>query len=91
MWSIGNQKSDARLSRIAQLQRNSGEYRAGSKQQKGRRVAADYYMEPQIVINDSPIGGIGSMIGGLIGNSAAPAMASFISSRRTAPGSSARR
>ncbi|MCW3641549.1 penicillin-binding protein activator LpoB, partial [Burkholderia cenocepacia] len=79
--SIGNQKSDARLSRITQLQRNSGEYRAGSKQQKGQRVAADYYMEPQIVINDSPIGGIGSMIGGLIGNSAVAAVAGHLQTK----------
>ena len=49
-----------------------------SKQQKGQRVAADYYMEPQIVINDSPIGGIGSMIGGLIGNSAVAAVAGHL-------------
>ena len=78
--SIGNQKSDARLSRITQLQRNSGEYRA-PKQQKGQRVAADYYMEPQIVINDSPIGGIGSMIGGLIGNSAVAAVAGHLQTK----------
>ncbi|QKM50805.1 hypothetical protein B7760_04870 [Burkholderia glumae] len=79
--SIGNQKSDARLSRITQLQRESGEYRAGSKQQKGQRVAADYYMEPQIVINDSAIGGIGSMIGGLIGNSAVAAVAGHLQTK----------
>lgn len=79
--SLGNQKTDARLSRITQLQRNSGEYRAGSKQQKGQRVAADYYMEPQIVISDSPIGGIGSMIGGLIGNSAVAAVAGHLQTK----------
>ena len=53
--SIGNLRSDNRLSRITDLQRNSGEYRAGSKQQKGQRVAADYYLEPQIVIDDSSL------------------------------------
>lgn len=79
--SIGNQKTDSRLSRITQMQRNSGEYRAGSKQQKGQRVAADYYMEPQIVVNDSPIGGIGSMIGGLIGNSAVSAVAGHLQTK----------
>jgi hypothetical protein len=68
--SIGNQKTDARLSRITGLQRNSGEYRAGSKQQKGQRVAADYYMEPQIIINDSAIGGVSGVLGGLIGGNA---------------------
>ena len=52
-----------------------------SKQQKGQRVAADYYMEPQIVINDSPIGGIGSMIGGLIGNSAVAAVAGHLQTK----------
>ena len=64
--SIGNQKTDARLSRITDLQRNSGEYRAGSKQQKGQRVAADYYMEPQIIINDSPVGGVAALAGGSV-------------------------
>ncbi|KVO02658.1 hypothetical protein WJ70_30450 [Burkholderia ubonensis] len=57
--SIGGSRGEttiARLSRITDLQRSSGEYRAGSKQQRGRCVAADSYMEPQIVISDSPIG-----------------------------------
>ncbi|UCF25612.1 MAG: hypothetical protein JSV72_09680 [Ralstonia sp.] len=76
--SIGNQKTDARLSRITELQRNSGEYRAGSKQQKGQRVAADYYLEPPIIINDSGIGGIGGAIGGLVGNSAIAALAGSV-------------
>ena len=63
--SIGNLRTDSRLSRITSIQRNSGEYRAGSKQQKGQRVAADYYLEPQIIIDDSPIGKVGGVIGGL--------------------------
>lgn len=63
--SIGNLRTDDRLSRITDKQRNSGEYRAGSKQQKGQRVAADYYLEPQIVINNSSIGGVAGTIGGL--------------------------
>ncbi|MGD7187631.1 hypothetical protein ACQCRI_02585 [Ralstonia pseudosolanacearum] len=65
--AIGNQKTDARLSRITDLQRNSGEYRAGSKQQKGQRVAADYYMEPQIVIDDASVGGVAGAVGGVVG------------------------
>lgn len=73
--SAGNQRSDARLSKITDLQRNSGEYRAGSKQEKGQRVAADYYLEPQIIINDDAVGGVGGMIGGLVGNSAIGAIA----------------
>ena len=79
--SIGNQKTDARLSRITDLQRNSGEYRAGSKQQKGQRVAADYYMEPQIIINDSPVGGVAGAVGGLLGNSAIAALAGSVKSK----------
>ena len=65
--SIGNLRTDSRLSRITDIQRNSGEYRAGSKQQKGQRVAADYYLEPQIIINDSSMGKVGAAIGGLFG------------------------
>jgi hypothetical protein len=79
--SIGNQKSDARLSRITSLQRDSGEYRAGSKQQKGQRVAADYYMEPQIVISDSAIGGVTGMLGGLVGSNAIGKIAGGMQSR----------
>lgn len=64
--SIGNLRTDSRLSSITDKQRNSGEYRAGSKQQKGQRVAADYYLEPQIIISDSPVGKIGAALGGLV-------------------------
>lgn len=64
--SIGNLRTDSRLSRITDIQRNSGEYRAGSKQQKGQRVAADYYLEPQIIIDDSSVGKVGGVLGGLV-------------------------
>ena len=64
--SIGNLRTDSRLSRITDIQRNSGEYRAGSNQQKGQRVAADYYLEPQIVINDSSVGKVGAVLGRLV-------------------------
>jgi hypothetical protein len=63
------------------LQRSSGEYRAGSKQQKGQRVAADYYMEPQIVINDSAIGGVSGVLGGLVGNAAIAKIAGGMQSK----------
>jgi len=66
--SIGNQKLDDRMNKITQTQRNSGEYRAGSKQQKGQRVAADYFMEPSIIISDSPVGGVAGALGGLMGS-----------------------
>ncbi len=64
--SIGNLRTDNRLSRITDIQRNSGEYRAGSNQQKGQRVAADYYMEPSIIIGESSLGKIGGALGGLV-------------------------
>ncbi len=62
--SIGNLRSDSRLSRVTDIQRNSGEYRAGSKQQKGQRVAADYYLEPSIIIDESSLGKVGGALGG---------------------------
>jgi hypothetical protein len=34
------------ISGITEYQRNSGEFRAGSNQQMGQRVAADYFLEP---------------------------------------------
>lgn len=67
--SIGNLRTDDRLRRITDIQRNSGEYRAGSKQQKGQRVAADYYLEPQIIIDNSAIGGVAGTAAALLGNS----------------------
>ncbi len=66
--SIGNSRTDSRLSRITEIQRNSGEYRAGSNQQKGQRVAADYFLEPSIIIDDSSMGKVGGAIGGLFGS-----------------------
>ena len=68
--SVGNLRTDSRLSKITQQQRSSGEYRAGSKQQKGQRVAADYYLEPQIIIDNDSVGGLGASLGGLIGGTA---------------------
>lgn len=65
--SIGNSRLDARMSGITQQQRNSGEFRAGSRQQKGQRVAADYFLEPAIIINNDSIGGIGAAAAGLVG------------------------
>ncbi|MGD1923428.1 MAG: hypothetical protein ACFB03_04475 [Paracoccaceae bacterium] len=65
--SIGNNRLDSRISNITQKQRNSGEFRAGSRQQKGQRVAADYYMEPAIIINNDAVGGIGASAAGLLG------------------------
>ncbi|WP_020481909.1 hypothetical protein [Methylomonas sp. MK1] len=62
---IGNQATLALLNAITSQQRESGEYRAGSKQQKGQRVAADYLLEPQvIVLNESTQGNRAGLYGG---------------------------
>jgi len=65
--SIGNNRMESKLSAITDKQRNSGEFRAGSQQQKGQRVAADYYLEPAIIIDNESTGKIGAALGGLIG------------------------
>ena len=65
--SVGNLRTNSRLSKITQQQRSSGEYRAGSKQHKGQRVAADYYLEPQIIIDNDSVGGLGASLGGMLG------------------------
>ncbi|ADE16789.1 conserved hypothetical protein [Nitrosococcus halophilus Nc 4] len=78
--TIGNLRTDSRLTRITELQRNSGEYRAGSKQHKGQRVAADYYLEPQIIIDNSSIGKVGGALGGLV-NSTVGALAGALEAK----------
>jgi len=65
--SVGSTRTDSRMSAITDRQRNSGEFRAGSNQQKGQRVAADYFMEPSIIINNDSTGGVAAGIGGLLG------------------------
>lgn len=68
--SIGNNRTESKISSITDKQRNSGEFRAGSKQQKGQRVAADYYLEPAIIINNDSVGGMAAGLGGLLGGTA---------------------
>ena len=68
LTSIGNSRLDSRMSGITQKQRNSGEFRAGSRQQKGQRVAADYFMEPAIIINNASVGKVGGAVGGVVGS-----------------------
>lgn len=66
--SIGNNRTESKISGITDKQRNSGEFRAGSNQQKGQRVAADYYLEPAIVIDNDSTGGLAGAVGGLLGS-----------------------
>ncbi|AMR81517.1 hypothetical protein [Cupriavidus nantongensis] len=65
--SVGNNRTESKLSNITDKQRNSGEFRAGSRQQKGQRVAADYYMEPAIIIDNDSTGQLAAGVGGLFG------------------------
>lgn len=66
--SVGNNRTESKLSNITDKQRNSGEFRAGSKQQKGQRVAADYYMEPAIIIDNDSTGQLAAGVGSLFGS-----------------------
>jgi hypothetical protein len=66
LTSVGNLRMEGRLQGITNLQR-SGEFRAGSNQNRGQRVAADYYLEPAILFAGSPTGGIGGALGGFGG------------------------
>jgi len=68
--SIGNNRTESKIAAITDKQRNSGEFRAGSKQHKGQRVAADYYLEPQFVIDNDSTGKIVGALGGLFGRTA---------------------
>jgi hypothetical protein len=66
--SVGNNRTESKLSNITDKQRNSGEFRAGSNQQKGQRVAADYFLEPSIIIDNETTGGVSGVLGGLLGS-----------------------
>lgn len=71
--SIGNIAMDAQLDRITDKQRNSGEFRAGSRQEKGQQVAADYFMDPQVIVQNEQTGGTsGGMAGALAGAALGP-------------------
>lgn len=79
--SIGNQQLDERLTNITDQQRNSGEFRAGSNQQAGQRVAADYFLEPKIIIDNDSVGGVGAALGGLFGSRTIAGLAGAMESK----------
>jgi hypothetical protein len=64
--SIGNNRTESKLSAITDKQRNSGEFRAGSKQEKGQRVAADYFLEPAIIIDNDSTGKVAAGLGAFL-------------------------
>ncbi len=73
LTSIGNVAADAQLDRILDKQRNSGEFRAGSKQHKGQQVAVDYFLDPQVIINNEATSGSrGGLAGTLAGAALGP-------------------
>ncbi|MEM7498911.1 MAG: CsgG/HfaB family protein [Pseudomonadota bacterium] len=65
--SLGNERLEGKIQGITDKQRNSGEFRAGSNQQLGQRVAADYFLEPAIIINNADSGALGAGVGALLG------------------------
>lgn len=66
--SIGNQATQSLLNNIVGEQRESGEYRAGSRQEKGQRVAADYLLDPQIIVLNEATSGGSAGVGGTLLN-----------------------
>lgn len=84
LTSIGNNRTEGRLSDITDRQRNSGEFRAGSNQHAGQRVAADYYLEPAIIIGNESVGGLAAGMGGLMSGFAG-AVAGSLQSNRWSP------
>lgn len=79
--ATGNKKTEEKIRRITELQRNSEEFRANSNQQAGQRVATDYLLETAIVINNEQVSSMktgaefganaglgGLIIGGLAGS-----------------------
>lgn len=77
--AIGNNRTESKISTITDKQRNSGEFRAGSRQQKGQRVAADYYLEPSIIINNDTVGGLAAGLSSLLGSTAGRLAGSLVS------------
>ncbi|MFK7993614.1 MAG: hypothetical protein AB8B87_05720 [Granulosicoccus sp.] len=81
--SIGNSRTESRLSAITDKQRNSGEFRAGSNQQKGQRVAADYFMEPAIIVDNSTVGKVAGGLAGVLGGSALAGLAGGMTAKES--------
>ncbi|NOG71174.1 hypothetical protein HJG45_12425 [Roseicella sp. DB1501] len=65
--SMGNSRLEGRMRGMVEDMRNSGEYRAGSRMQRGQRVAADYFLEPAVLFSNVNTSGLGGGIGGWAG------------------------
>jgi len=79
--SAGNTRTDNRLQRLTNIQRDSGEYRANSKQHKGQRVAVDYFLEPSVVINNESTSKVAGGIVGLLNPSLGTAAGAMMESK----------
>lgn len=64
--SIGNQATRAMINEIVGEQRESGEYRPGSRQEKGQRVGVDYLLDPQVIVLNENTSGSGAGLGGAL-------------------------
>src|SRR3712207_8677096 len=82
--SLGNPRMENRISGITRYQRYSGEFRPGSNQQRGQRVAADYYLEPAILFfAGDTTSGLAGGLAGRWGGLAAGALGSALRSNST--------
>lgn len=68
LTAAGNEASQAKLDRIKDKMRNSGETRAGSNIHKGQMVATDYILEPSVIVANESTGGSGASIGAAVGS-----------------------
>lgn len=68
LTSAGNEASQAKLDRIKNKTRYSGETRAGSNFQKGQMVATDYLLEPTVIVANESTGGQGANLGAAVGS-----------------------
>lgn len=65
--AMGNSRLEGRMRGMVGDMRDSGEFRAGSRMQRGQRVAADYFLEPAILFSNVNTGGLGAGVGGWAG------------------------
>lgn len=56
--SIGNSKTEEKLTRITEQQRYSQEFRSNSNQHAGQRVAADYLLETHMIMDSESAGSV---------------------------------
>jgi hypothetical protein len=60
--TVGSMDLEGATDRIRGIQR-SDEFRSGSRQGKGQRIAADYFLQPAILFAGANTGGIGGALG----------------------------